>query len=237
MQLLAIFNPVNIFNDLKGLSMWGRWFAPIASILLVYLSIQWGNPWWGIVSAVAGVLCVVLVADRRLTNFFWGIINCALYGLISYNNNLWGEMTLNWVIYLPFQFIGLYYWSKATYDDDTVVAKNLTWIQRGGVVVVALGAIYVGERILIAKGGAHPILDSAIVVLSILATVLMAKRYSEQWICWIAVNVCAITLWTLRLQAGSDDGIAMLLMWIAFLVNSVYGAWSWYKEAKRAAYL
>lgn len=234
MRILDIFNPINIYNDLKGLSTWGRWFAPIASVLLIYLSVQWGSPWWGILSAVAGVLCVVLVADRRLTNFFWGIINCALYGLISYNNNLWGEMTLNWIVYLPFQFIGLYYWSKETNDDDTVVAKTLTWIQRGGVIVASLAGIYIGEQILIAKGGAHPILDSAIVVLSLMATALMAKRYSEQWGCWIAVNLCAITLWTLRLQAGSDDGIATLLMWIAFTVNSIYGAWVWHVSAKQS---
>lgn len=227
---MQAFNPVNVFNDLRGLSTWGCWFIPIAAAIIIYVSIGWGSPWWGILSAVSGVICVALVADRRLTNYFWGVINCGLYGLACYNNQYWGEMGLNWGLYLPFQFVGMYMWSQQTDDNESVIGQSLSVLHILAVATITLIAIHFGEQYLMTKGGRHPTLDSAVVVLSVVATVLMALRFREQWICWILANCCAIAMWVLNVQAGNNEGVAQLLMWVAFLINSVYGAWVWYKE-------
>lgn len=226
------FNPANIFKELGQLSKWGQWFAPLCSALIVYLCFTWGSAWWEILSAVAGVICVVMVADRKLTNFFWGILNCSLYGLTSYYNGFYGDMSLNWFMYVPFQFIGLAAWYAAT-NGEEVISKSL---KLNGAVVTAfgilIGTIMLGS-ILMSFGGNHPFIDASNVVLSVVATVLMLKRYREQWVCWIMVNVSGITMWGLNAYHGNGEGIAALAMWCAFLINSVYGFYSWSKSMER----
>lgn len=233
-QLAFIANPVNIFSELKGLSTWGRYFAPITCALIIYLCTNvWGSAWWEILSAVSGVLCVVLVADRKLTNFFWGLINCSLYGLTSYNGAFYGDMGLNWFLYVPFQFIGLWMWTRqGASDGEELISNRITGAWRYKVAVIVVGVTLVLEKLLASIGGAHPLADASNVVLSITATILMAYRYREQWICWIGVNVTGIIMWSLKFNAGESEGIAPLLMWCAFLVNSVYGYWTWSNASK-----
>ncbi len=232
--LFQVFNPRNILLELLTLSTWGRWFAPITSILIIYLSIQWGSTWWEILSAVSGVLCVVLVADRKLTNFFWGIINCSLYGLSSYNNSFFGDMSLNWFIYIPFQFIGLYMWYRNTDGDNSVEANALGMFQLAACAAIVVGCVFIGYVILDSLNGNHPIADSSNVVLSLMATVLMAFRFREQWMCWIMVNLTGIWMWYSNIEADGAP-IAPLLMWVAFLVNSCYGYYSWSKQQRMMA--
>lgn len=232
--LMQIFNPRNIIMELMSLSKWGRWFAPITTVLILYLCYQWGSTWWETLSTVAGVFCVVLVADRKLTNFFWGLINCGLYGLSSYYNGFYGDMSLNWIIYVPFQFIGLYMWHSNTDEDDSVEANKLSLLQLAACSAVVAGCTFIGYVILRFLEGNHPIADSSNVVLSLMATVLMAFRFREQWICWILVNLTGIWMWYANI--GNDGApIAPLLMFVAFLVNSCYGYYSWSQEQKKKA--
>lgn len=225
------FNPVNMVKELFHLSLFGRIFAPLCTALIVYLSTTWGSQWWEILSAVSGVFCVVLVADRKLTNFSWGLINCALYGLSSYHNGFYGDMSLNWLLYVPFQFLGLIWWNN-NIKDDHVETKQLNTNDFIAVAAFLVMSILILGYILEAAKGTQPFVDATNVVLSIAATILMAKRYTEQWSCWIIVNISGIAMWSLNFYHGNDGGVANLLMWVAFLFNSMYGMYNWAKSSK-----
>ena len=75
-------------------------------------------------------------------------------------------------------------------------------------------------------------MDATTNVFSIVATFLMVLRYKEQWLLYIILNVVTIAMWCIRWQAGSGDGSMMVLMWVAFLINSVYGYYKWHQGAK-----
>lgn len=231
--ILYAFNPVNIIRELFSVGRWGICYIPVCAAIMVGLSVwSWGSAWWEIVSAVSGVICVVLVAERKLTNFFWGLINCSLYGLTSYYSGFYGDMTLNWLLYVPFQIAGLLAWYKHSNGNDEVIAKRL---KRNELIVLAIvvGLCWYGvTEILMRAGGEHPYADSANVVLSIAATVLMWGRYREQWACWILVNLTGILMWGLKAWYGTGAGDPALLMWCAFLVNSIYGYWTWSKASR-----
>lgn len=225
------FNPINIVRELGTVGLWGRFFIPICSVLMVVLSIQWGSTWWQILSTLSGVVCVVLVAERKITNFAWGLINCSLYGLMSYQSSFYGDATLNWLLYVPFQFLGMYAWTKNAVDDGTVKARSLDIVSilywASGIMV----GIVLVDYILTEVKGSHTFFDASNVVLSIAATILMYRCYSAQWICWILVNISGIMLWWNSIQSTSPD-IAGLMMWIFFLANSIYGYIVWRKNAK-----
>ena len=76
-----------------------------------------------------------------------------------------------------------------------------------------------------------PGMDAATAILSVTATLLMVRRFAEQWIAWIVVNVVAVTMWVVMVLQHQDQGWAVLAMWIVFLLNSIYG-WVQWRTAK-----
>lgn len=221
-----------IYNDIATLPNGRKAYLMAMLATIVGLSIYWGDTWYGMLSAFSGVMCVVLVAEKRLSNFAWGLINCGLYGFISYQNGFFGDMTLNWVVYVPFQFIGFYLWNKSLQDDIEVTSKSLHWVDVFNLSMLVAFLVYTGYKVLSFYGGNHPVLDSFNVVLSLVATVLMAKRYAEQWLCWILVNLSGIAMWVQTTLTNGGEGVATLIMWSAFLINSIYGYYRWKSTAE-----
>ena len=223
-------------NLLKGWSVFEMvWLVVFASIIL-FTGVIFEDTLVGITASLTGVLCVVLVSQGKISNYFFGAINTALYAYISFKTGLYGETMLNAFFYLPIQFIGFYMWSKNMNKDElgvkTVKAKNLSgkgWLYV--IVTVAIvGVLY--SLFLHSIGSGQANVDAFAVVLSITAQLLMLKRYAEQWLLWIVVNVLTIILWTnVFLQDGNS--VTILVMWIAYLFNSVYGYIKWNKLAKQ----
>lgn len=79
-----------IYNDVATLPNGRKAYLAAMLATIVGLSVYWGDTWYGMLSAFSGVMCVVLVAEKRLSNFGWGLINCSLYGFISYQNGYFG---------------------------------------------------------------------------------------------------------------------------------------------------
>ena len=140
-------------------------------------------------------------------------------------------MSLNWFLYVPFQFLGLIWWNN-NLKESKVETKRLNINDLLAVTCFVGMCIFILGYILEAAKGTQPFVDATNVVLSVAATILMAKRYTEQWLCWILVNISGIAMWAINLYNGNDGGIANLLMWVAFLVNSVYGIYNWAKDSK-----
>ena len=237
MNFLKMFSPVTIFQDLCAIPAITKLWLVLFAVGIGYLSHTWGDPWYGTLSAVSGVICVVLVAEGRISNYAWGLINCVLYGLVSYQNKFYGDMSLNWFMYVPFQFIGFYIWHKSMNlsDDGELEVKVLSPRELLIGALLVCWMTFVLGTALNHFGGAHPFTDASNVVWSVAATWLMAKRYREQWFCWICVNITGIAMWSMATIANEGPGLSSLAMWLAFFVNSLYGVYKWsvkYHQAK-----
>src|SRR3990167_3854802 len=107
------------------------WLIFSVSFIFLMSLILPGNTVLGIVSAIANILCVVLVAKGRISNFFWGILGVVCYGYLAYQQRYYGNMLLNWCYYLPLQFVGFYLWYKHIDKQKEAVNKNyLSWKAR-----------------------------------------------------------------------------------------------------------
>jgi nicotinamide mononucleotide transporter len=79
--------------------------------------------------------------------------------------------------------------------------------------------------------GTLPFIDSLTTIFSIIATILLTKRITDQWFYWIMVDIFSIVMWVyIFLTVGTD--ISMLVMWSAYLVNAIYGYYHWRKLEK-----
>ena len=220
-----------IKNELTG------WKTPevawliFACAIIASLSIYWGDTIMGIISAITGVACVVCTGKGKLSAYLFGVINCVLYAIISYNAKLYGETLLNALYYVPMQFIGFYVWNKNMNEQNHEVKKihmknqnRILWL------AIMIVATYVCGLVLKTLGDAMPFVDSFTTVSSIIAMILSVKMYSEQWWIWILVDVFSVYMWWCDFNAGSDN-MATLLMWAIYLGNAIIMCIRWEKEA------
>lgn len=213
------------------------WLA-VFTLINLYLFFAWDDTILALISSLSGMLCVVLVAKGKISNYYFGFIQASTYAYIAWTYNLYGEAMLNAMFYVPVQFVGIYMWrksklkeSESTQGEDVIVnsLNKKQWIYTiiGSSIAIALYAILL-EKI----GGRKVGLDSATNVLSIVAQILMLYRFTEQWLIWIGVNVLSIVLWFTALSMTGGNDYTILIMWIAFLFNSIYGYYNWRKVGK-----
>ena len=219
---MKIFKDWNLFEK-----SWLVIFTLINVVILIYSK----EGVLGFITAITGMLSVILVAKGKITNNYFGIINVVLYGFISYNSRYYGEAMLNILYFLPMQIIGFIMWGKNSVNIDEskeVKAEKMTvkeiilWTVLSGIAVIVYGII-LGEL----NNTLH-MADSFTTVLSVTAMILMIKRYMEQWIVWIIIDIVAIYMWVF---IKSDYNITM--MWTAYLINAVYGFYNWRKLYKK----
>ena len=205
----------------------------IACIIITCLSVYWGDSLMGIISATTGVACVVCTGKGKLSAYVFGLINCVLYAIISYQAKLYGETFLNIIYYVPMQFYGFYVWSKhMNLETHEVKKKHMT--NNGRLLLltsIIIGTIGYGF-VLKYLGDAMPFVDSFTTVSSVIAMIISVKMFSEQWWIWIFINIFSIYMWLCDISLGSHN-FGTLLMWITYLANSVIMCIKWEREVKQ----
>ena len=73
--------------------------------------------------------------------------------------------------------------------------------------------------------------DSAVTTANIVALVLMAKAYMEQWYLWTLVNITSIILWIIVLSSGegSEYTVVQLIKYSFYLLNGLNAIRIWLK--------
>jgi nicotinamide mononucleotide transporter len=184
--------------------------------------------------SLSGILCVGLIALGRREGYLVGLYNSIAYSVLAFRNELFGEVYLNLLFFVPTGVLGYVLWSRHTGLGKTVVMRQLGWGQRAWVAGVCVaGALGLGWLLGLNPRQNTPFVDASTNVLSVVATLLMMGRFKEQWLLYILLNVLSIVMWSLRYRAGGAAGDLMVLMWSLYLVNAVFGAWRWHLGAKQ----
>ena len=179
------------------------------------------------IAAISGILCVVLCAKGKKTQYIWGLINVIGYVVIAWINKYYGEVMLNILYYLPSQFIGYYLWNKhINKENDKVEGNKLNITKSILLVLVCAIGIFLYKELLDILGGNGTLLDSASTTISVFANLLMMLRYREQWLLWIIIDVITVVMWLMA------KDFVMVTMWSVYLVNAFYGYYNWSKISK-----
>lgn len=180
-----------------------------------------------IVAGISGVISVVLCAKGKISFYFIGFVQTLSYLYLSWQNQFYGEVIEN-VFYLVTMVWGIFVWKKnLSVGDDggqQVVVKKFTpmqWVL--SVIGTVIATIAMGWW-LTSIGSAQPFTDAATNVMAIFAQLLMVRRYREQWVWWLVIDVFCIKLWWV---AGNWS---MVAMYIAWTINCIYGWVNWSKE-------
>ena len=182
-----------------------------------------------IICGISGVISTVLCAKGKISFYFIGFIQTFTYLVLAWQNYFYGEVLEN-IFYLVTMVWGIFVWKKGSEIDESgaknVKAQKLSipmWIVLSiGTIIATIGVGFILEKI----GNAQAYTDAATNVLAVVAQILMVKRYREQWIWWILVDILCLKLWFV---AGNWT---MFAMYIAWTINCIYGFVNWTKLNK-----
>ncbi len=176
------------------------------------------------ISALAGVCCVILCSQRKISQYYFGLVQVLSYMILSWHQRLYGELIEN-VFYLVTIFIGLTNW-KRYYDDNVVESRRLT--ARGWTVTIVscLSAMVFFAWILNMTNDTQPVLDSISTIPAFTAQILMINRYREQYVFWLILDVSTCVIW---FRVGDWVLVSQYLFWIT---NCIYGWCKWSRDVR-----
>ena len=220
-------------RELTGWKKWEVVWLFIATAVILGVSIFWKDSAIGIMAALTGIWCVILTGKGKLSSFWVGTVNTVLYAIVAWKARYWGEVMLNLIYYVPMNFVGIYMWSK-NMDKQTeeVLKKRLS--RKNSIIAyscVIVGTVGYGV-VLKFLNGTLPFVDSMSTVFSIFAQFLCVKRYMEQWVLWIIVDVVTVIMWVYAFVNGTGD-MATVLMWSIYLINAIIMLLKWAKDAQK----
>ena len=196
--------------------------------------------------SLMGVLCTVLVANGRILNFLFGILDVSIDGVMCLIGTKYGNAALHLLYFLPMQFVGYSQWkNRGAHEEKKVQARRLTgkqWLLYGAIFLVGLVAAYFILAALDKKEAAGVIkwvamADAFSMMCNILGQYLLSTAYMEQWYFWILVNISTILMWVLTIRQEPDSAFAhiYIVKYSFYLLNSLNGLRIWYNLSRRDA--
>lgn len=182
-----------------------------------------------IIAGIAGVISVVLCAKGKTVFYFIGFVQTISYLFLAWEARFYGEVLEN-IFYFVTMIWGIFVWKKNSVQNDDgtedVASKKFTakqWIMS---VIATIVATVVMGYWLDSIGSAQAYTDAATNILAIFAQILMVRRYREQWLWWLIIDLLCIKLWWV---AGNWT---MVAMYVAWTINCIYGWVNWSKLNK-----
>lgn len=220
-------------NFWNGYNTFEKLFLLCGVLLQIAVFVIYPDTPLNIIAGLAGVISVVMCAKGRTMFYFIGFIQTCTYLVLAWQNNFYGEVLEN-LFYFVTMIWGIFVWKKneAVNEDGTeeVLAKKFTPVRWILSIAGTVAATVVMGYWLNSIGSAQAYTDAATNVMAIFAQLLMIRRYREQWVWWLVIDVFCIKMW---LVAGNWSMVAMYIFWTA---NTIYGLINWSKlNAKQTA--
>ncbi|MGL6075160.1 MAG: nicotinamide riboside transporter PnuC [Fimbriiglobus sp.] len=172
--------------------------------------------WLEIVASVTGAACVLLVVARSVWNFPLGIISCVAYVVFFAQGRLFAEAGLQ-VVFILLSLHGWWFWRRS---QEAMTARRVPLGELTAIAAIVPGAWFGLTWLLEYLGGAAPMMDAFVTVLSLAAQWMLNRRYIESWLGWIIVDQVSVVLfWTRDMQLTAGLYALFLGMCVAGLIE------------------
>ena len=197
-----------------------------------------------IFTLVTGVIYIIL--EIRQKNFMWivGILTSLAAMWVFFRQGLYASFGLN-TYYLVTSFVGLWHWgrdkqklgSRGSVKSKSGKAKNerakstvhlnkMSWITfLGSLVFMVAGTLGLAKGMELLEDPMS-YLDSAVTVMSIVATWWLVRAYIQQWWLWIVADALSAAL---CMQQGMWP---MVALYAAYTVSAVIGYVYWKRNGQ-----
>ncbi len=179
------------------------------------------------ITTVLGVTNIILLIRQNIWNFPVGIVMVSLFGWVVWDAKLYSDFGLQ-IFFLMLQLYGWYNWAQgrnAQHDELRVATlNNFQRIKWAG--FAASGVLVLGLLMDRNTDAALPYWDATTTVLSVIAQYFLARKFLENWMLWITVDVLAIGIY-------SAKGLYIFsALYGFFLVLATIGLVAWWRSIK-----
>jgi nicotinamide mononucleotide transporter len=150
------------------------------------------------VAANAAATFAIFLAGRNSIHTWWaGMLGCGLFALLFFQANLYADVLLQ-VFFIASSAFGWWRWLRGDHGHALPIAvadfRSLAWTIPAG---IAATAGY-GALLHYFTNAYAPFVDSAVLVFSIIAQLLLMQGRIENWAFWLLVNSIAVPLYAGR---------------------------------------
>lgn len=145
-----------------------------------------------IVAVVCAVLYVVLVVRENIWCWFFAFVSTALFIYLFHSVALLSESVLN-IYYLIMAVYGWMQWRKKEEKEELKIQR---WsIKIHGIIFLSSVILTpIIGTLMASLGAAFPYLDAFVAILSVLATIMVARKVFENWYYWLLIDSISIYL-------------------------------------------
>jgi nicotinamide mononucleotide transporter len=151
-----------------------------------------------IVAVVLGLISVYLTTRQNVWCYPLGIISVFIYIFIFYDVKLYADMGLQ-VFFIVLQVYGWYEWLYGGAEHTALhVSRAVKKVYGISFLFTVIATAVLGYILHQLTDASLPYVDSFLAVLSMVAQWMMAKKYIENWILWMAVNIGSIGMYGVK---------------------------------------
>lgn len=205
------------------------WSSSIALIMLSFCFFDQKN-WLTLVASCVGVTSLIFNAKGNPFGQFLMVIFSSLYGIISFTFAYYGEMATYLGMTMPMAIIALVSWLRNPYKGNraevkvNTISKKETWFMWMLTILITIFFYFLLDYL----GTANLVPSTISVTTSFLAVYLTFKRSPYFALAYAANDVILIILWAMASLCDTRY-ISVVVCFLAFLVNDIYGFVSWHK--------
>ena len=184
----------------------------------------WAAPftWLELVAFVLAVLMVVF--NMRVNPLGWplAIVSSALYFLLFWNSKLYGDASLQ-IFFVVIAFWGWWQWLRGTADDGSALKVRELRLSQRWQLLAALALAWPATGLFLKNftDTDVPWWDAFPTAASVIGQWLLGRKYVENWLVWIVVNVVSVGLFAYK-------GLWLtVILYGIFIVMSVFGWRAW----------
>lgn len=187
-------------------------------------------------SSLIGVTSLIFTAKGNPIGQILMIVFSLLYGYISFVFTYYGEMLTYLCMTMPMAIFALISWLKNPYKENKAEVK-VNRLKKGEPVFmwIATAIITLIFYFILSAFHTKNIIPSTIsVTTSFLAVYLTFRRNPFYAIGYAANDIVLIVLWILA-TIENTSYLSVVVCFVTFLANDIYGFISWQKMAKKQA--
>ncbi len=205
--------------------MFNKIWSAVATFLILAACYVSQAPLLVTAASLLGIVYVLGVAQSWKHANAFGAAFALIWAYHCYNAGYLADVASNILISLPFCLYGWYNWCKHGKEKE-VETQKLT--KEKGLFLVSLGfAVTIASfGLTMFFKGNLPYFDALSNGILIIATILSVGAYKEQWYAWIPYNILGVYMWFTAVSFAPEV-LALLVMRIVFLVNSLIGYYNW----------
>ncbi len=212
----------------------GLWVSSVVLIVASFVVFGRSN-YFNLIASLIGATSLIFCAKGNPFGQILMIIFCAMYGIISYTFRYYGELITYVFMTGPMAVLSLISWLKHPYKGNKSQVEVNRISKKDAILTFIYALIVTAVFYFILKyfNTENLFFSTVSITTSFIAVFLTYKRSPYFALAYMLNDIVLIILWTLA-TLKDPSYISVIICFIVFLANDIYGFISWRKmQAKQ----